>query len=68
MKKSCMIFALLLGACGSHHHDNPQPGQADAFVSQVQDVINSGSEQSDPVTLDAYAATTPEDTEPVKLY
>ena len=68
MKKSCMIFALLLGACGSHHHDNPAPGQSDAFVSQVQNVINSGSDQGDPLTIDAFVVTAPEDGEPVALY
>ncbi|MBB3121388.1 hypothetical protein [Pseudoduganella violacea] len=77
MRRLILSAALLLSACGgggghggmAAPSDPPAPPvvAADVFLSLVQTRTGASDEESEPVDLDALAATSPEDAEPVPL-
>ncbi|MFL6717881.1 MAG: hypothetical protein ACJ8G3_16165 [Burkholderiaceae bacterium] len=71
---------LALGACGGsdNHNDGnggnvsnggqaANPGASDAFFAQVQALIKTSPDNTEPVPIDAIAVTTPETIEPAPL-
>ena len=66
MKKLRLIFLAFLSACGSDGGGDttPQP-LTDAFVTEVQKVVATTSEEIEPIAIEAFVATAPEDPEPV---
>lgn len=75
MKTQLAVFAmtLALSACGggggnsgtaSAPADTTTPPRSDSFISSVLALISGGSDSAEPSSVDAFNATTPEDTEP----
>ena len=67
---------LVLAACGGSDHlasivaPAPTPtgtAAADIFTTNVAALVQSAPDDTEPVALDAYTATMPEDTEPVPV-
>ena len=71
MKKLCLVFAVMLSACGGSDNNTVSteapPPQIDAFFTAVQNVVATTSDDMEPIAIDAIAATAPDDTEPVAL-
>ena len=69
------IAIMVLAACGGHHNDDSSASNAspassirdDAFLSQVDTVISATDETSEPKSIDAVTATTPETNEAAPL-
>jgi uncharacterized lipoprotein YmbA len=75
MKRLSLIAAMLLAGCGSGGGDThipvPEPGPTtptiDAFFAQVKTVVAALPDESEAASIDALAATAPEDSEPISL-
>ncbi len=78
--KRAVSLAALLGAglltgCGGSGNSGmplvsapaPAPVMADAFYSLVLGQVSTTSEDREPVAVEAFALTSPEDTEPVAM-
>nr|WP_314629767.1 hypothetical protein [uncultured Noviherbaspirillum sp.] len=73
---SALLLTLALGACGgSDNNDNggngggsgASAGASDSFFTQVLALIGSSPDNTEPVPIDSYTATTPETIEPAAL-
>ncbi|SMP43934.1 hypothetical protein [Noviherbaspirillum suwonense] len=69
-----LLLALALGACGgSNDNDHGNSGQdanagaTDAFFTQVLALIGTSPDNTEPVSIDGIAATSPETIEPAPL-
>ena len=76
MKKLCLLCAVLLSGCGggsgdgaygSDHGGGGSGVKADAFFAQVDKLVASAPEDTEPVAVDAVALTSPDDTEAATL-
>lgn len=79
MNRHLLVLALTaaLAACGGGGHgghggetanapaDTATPPRTDSFISSVLALINGGSDTSEPSSVEAFQATTPEDAEPL---
>jgi hypothetical protein len=72
---SALLLTLALGACGgSDNNDHggngasgANAGASDSFFTQVLALIGSSPDNTEPVPIDSYTATTPETIEPAAL-
>ena len=72
---SALLLTLALGACGgSDNNDHAgnggsgaKAGASDSFFTQVLALIGSSPDNTEPVPIDSYTATTPETIEPAAL-
>ena len=71
---AALLLTLALGACGgSDNSDNGggtpavSAGASDSFFAQVRALIANSPDNTEPVPIDNYAVTTPENIEPAAL-
>lgn len=72
---AAVLLTLALGACGgSDNNDNAgngtpaaSAGASDSFFAQVRALIASSPDNTEPVPIDNFAVTTPENIEPAAL-
>lgn len=72
---SALALTLALGACGGSDNDNSDNGGApaasagasDSFFAQVRALIANSPDNTEPVPVDSFAVTTPENIEPAAL-
>ena len=72
---AALLLTLALGACGGSDNDGGNgggtpavsAGEADSFFAQVRALIGSSPDNTEPVPIDSFAATTPETIEPAAL-
>ena len=76
---AALAVAATLASCGSHDDDvkspiaetpsppSPPVAAGDAFIAYVSQQVATADETSEPASVDAIAATAPEDTEPQPL-
>ena len=71
---AALLLTLALGACGGSDngvHDGGTPGAnagaSDSFFAQVRALIGSSPDDTEPVPLDSFTATSPETIEPAAL-
>jgi len=71
---AAVLLTLALGACGgSDNSDNGggspavSAGASDSFFAQVRALIATSPDNTEPVPIDSYAVTTPENIEPAAL-
>ena len=72
MKKICTLWltcAVLasLAACGGSDNDTAARPPPDAFLDQVVRVVDTTSDTTEAIDIDALVATAPETNEPVAL-
>ena len=62
------MVALTLVGCGSgNHDDNNNAATTDAFIAEVMRIVASSPDDTEPVAIDAFAATTPDNNEPTSV-
>jgi hypothetical protein len=71
---SALLLTLALSACGGSGSDDgnggnqaANPGASDAFLAQVLALIVTSPDNSEPVSIDAIGATSPDTIEPAML-
>jgi len=73
---AALLGAALLAGCGGSGGNSgmpvvsapaPAPAMADAFYSLVVGQVSATSEDQEPVAIEAFAVTSPDDTEPVAM-
>ena len=71
---AALLLALALGGCGGSDNDNNgggtpalSAGESDSFFAQVRALISSSPDNTEPVSIDSFAVTTPENIEPAAL-
>jgi hypothetical protein len=71
---AALLLTLALGACGGSDNDNngggtptASAGASDSFFAQVRALIANSPDNTEPVPIDSYVATTPENIEPAAL-
>ena len=72
---AALLLTLALGACGgSDNNDSAgggtpaaSAGASDSFFAQVRALIANSPDNTEPVPVDAFAVTTPENIEPAAL-
>ena len=71
---AALLLTLALGACGGSDNDDNGgstpavgAGESDSFFAQVRALISSSPDNTEPVPIDSFAATTPENIEPAAL-
>jgi hypothetical protein len=71
---AALLLALALGGCGGSDNDDNgggtpalSAGESDSFFAQVRALISSSPDNTEPVSIDSFAATTPENIEPAAL-
>lgn len=72
---AALLLSLALGACGgSDNNDNAgngtpgaSAGASDSFFAQVRALIANSPDNTEPVPVDSFAVTTPENIEPAAL-
>jgi hypothetical protein len=73
---AALLLTLALGACGGSDNDDSNggggapavsAGESDSFFAQVRALIASSPDNTEPVAIDSFAATTPETIEPAAL-
>ena len=72
---AALLLTLALGACGGSDNDDnngggtptASAGASDTFFSQVLALIATSPDNTEPVSIDSYAVTTPENIEPAAL-
>ncbi len=70
---AALLLTLALGACGGSDNDNNggtpavSAGASDSFFAAVRALISSSPDNTEPVSVDSYVATTPETIEPAAL-
>lgn len=72
---AALLLTLALGACGGSDNDSNggggtpavSAGASDSFFAQVKALIANSPENAEPVPIDSYAVTTPENIEPAAL-
>jgi hypothetical protein len=76
---AALMLTLALGACGGSDNDDhggnggngggtgASAGASDSFFTQVLALIGSSPDNTEPVPVDSYTATTPETIEPAAL-
>ena len=71
---AALLLVLALGACGGSSNDNhggggqdANAGASDTFFAQVLALIGSSPDNTEPVSIDSYVATSPESIEPAPL-
>ena len=71
---AALLLTLALGACGGSNNDvndggtsGASAGESDSFFAQVRALISSSPDNTEPVPLDSFTATSPETIEPAAL-
>ena len=73
---AALALTLALGACGGSDNDNgdhgggtpaASAGASDSFFAQVRALIANSPDNTEPVAVDSFAVTTPENIEPAAL-
>jgi hypothetical protein len=71
---AALLLTLALGACGGSDNDDnnggtptASAGASDTFFSQVLALIATSPDNTEPVPIESYAVTTPENIEPAAL-
>jgi hypothetical protein len=71
---AALLLTLALGACGGSDNSNNgggtpavSAGASDSFFAQVRALIANSPDNTEPVAIDNYAVTTPENIEPAAL-
>jgi hypothetical protein len=71
---AALLLTLALGACGGSDNDNngggtptASAGASDSFFAQVRALIANSPDNTEPVPIDSYVATAPENIEPAAL-
>jgi hypothetical protein len=73
---AALALTLALGACGGSDNDNgdhgggtpaPSAGASDSFFAQVRALIANSPDNTEPVPVDSFAVTAPENIEPAAL-
>ncbi len=77
VRLAALLGAGLLAGCGGSGGGNsgmpavsapaPAPAMVDAFYSLVVGQVSTTSEDQEPVAIEAFAVTAPEDSEPVAM-
>lgn len=72
---AALLLTLALGACGGSDNDNnngggtptASAGESDSFFAQVRALISDSPDNTEPLPIDSFAVTTPENIEPAAL-
>ena len=69
MKKLCMIIATAtaLSACGGSSSGSSAQGSANAFLAEVARIVDTTSESTEAIDIDALVVLAPEDAEPLAV-